>query len=61
MPETGMDWWVVAGVLVAIVGVFVAWRKSARKGANVIRHGSSNRQSGGDNRVEHGDNNDQRN
>ncbi len=31
MPNTSMDWWVIAGVIVAIVGVAIAWTAIRRK------------------------------
>lgn len=27
MPQTGMDWWVILGVFVAVVGVIIASRQ----------------------------------
>lgn len=64
MPQTGMDWWVVVGVLVAIVSVYFAWRQSARmrtRTRNKVEHGSGNELKGGEgntiNSVKHGDNN----
>lgn len=63
MPQTGMDGWVIAGVLIAALGIFIVWRRSGKKTENVIRHGSGNMQTGGDgdvrNTVDHGDNNNQ--
>lgn len=66
MPETGMDWWVIAGVLVAVVAAVIAWRQlRGRKPAttNTITHGSHNTQTGGKgetrNSISHGDNNQQ--
>lgn len=67
MPQTGMDWWVIAGVLVAVVGVWIAWRQY-RKGQpttrNSIKGGNRNAQRGGagstGNRIEDGDDNEQR-
>ena len=32
MPQTSMDYWVIAGVAVAVIGVLIAWR-SMRKNA----------------------------
>ena len=35
MPENGMDWWVIAGVVVAVIAVWIAWRQfKGRKPAN---------------------------
>ncbi|WP_143529944.1 hypothetical protein [Salibaculum halophilum] len=66
MPQTGMDWWVIAGVLVAVFGVWIAWRQyraAKPKTENTILGGNRNRQSGGDgdtvNTIRHGDDNDQ--
>lgn len=27
MPQTGMDWWMVASVIIAALALFIAWRK----------------------------------
>jgi ABC-type nickel/cobalt efflux system permease component RcnA len=67
MPQTGMDWWVIAGVLVAVIGVWIAWRQY-RKGRatthNTIKGGNRNTQQGGFgstvNQIEDGDDNEQR-
>ena len=67
MPQTGMDWWVIAGVLVAVAGVWIAWRQL--KGGkptttNAIKTGNRNTQQGGSgstvNQIDNGDDNEQR-
>jgi LPXTG-motif cell wall-anchored protein len=66
MPQTGMDWWVIVGVLAGIAGAFFAWRqirKPKRKTTNTITSGSGNTQTGGpgetSNAIDRGDNNNQ--
>jgi hypothetical protein len=33
MPQTGMDWWVIAGVVIAAVAAFIAYRQLRTKPA----------------------------
>jgi LPXTG-motif cell wall-anchored protein len=47
MPQTGMDWWIIAGVIVALVGVGVAFLRRPTKTVNEITKGDGNTQSGG--------------
>jgi len=35
MPQTGMDWWVILGVVVAVVGVIIAWRQLKKSRSTV--------------------------
>ena len=67
MPETSMDWWVIASVLVAVIGVYYARRQlkgSGPKTTNEIKGGNRNTQQGGSgptvNRIEDGDDNEQK-
>ncbi len=64
MPNTGMDWWVIIGVLAGVAAAYFAWRQLRGKSAktqNIVEHGSGNELSGGEgetsNTVKHGDNN----
>lgn len=65
MPQSSMDWWVIAAVLVAVV--YYArkqFKASGPKTTNAIKGGSCNRQQGGAgptvNRIEDGDDNQQK-
>ena len=67
MPDSGMDWWVILGVIATIAAAFFAWRQArggAKRTVNTVQHGHRNTQSGGDgettNSVDHGDDNRQR-
>ncbi len=68
MPQTGMDWWVVAGVIIAALALFIAWRKwrggAASRTVNRIGAGHRNDQRGGqgqtENTIERGNDNRQR-
>ncbi len=68
MPQSGMDLWVIAGVLIAAVAAVFAWRQSRghskAQTKNRIDTGHRNNQSGGrgttENTIKNGDNNTQR-
>lgn len=61
MPQTGMDWWVIAGVIAAFAAIAVAFVRLPRKTTNIVKGGSGNTLKGGDgttrNVVKNGDNN----
>ena len=66
MTGSIFDYWQAIVGLVAIIGVFFAWRQwrgKAPKTENTIEHGSGNAQTGGEgdtvNKIIHGDNNQQ--
>jgi LPXTG-motif cell wall-anchored protein len=67
MPQTGMDLWVIMGVLIAGFAAWLAWRQfraiASRRTVNKIGHGSHNTQTGGqgqtENVIERGDHNKQ--
>ena len=63
MPESSMDWWVIAGVIVASFAALVAFMRRPKKTSNTVKGGSGNTQMGGDgttvNSVKDGDNNHQ--
>lgn len=66
MPQSGMDWWVVAGVIIAAIAAFITWRQSrgnASRTTNKIIDGNNNTQTGGKGRtkntIKRGDNNTQ--
>lgn len=66
MPQTGMDYWVIAGVVIAAAAAFLTWRsmrKPTVKTTNKVVGGSGNTQTGGNgttsNEVDRGDNNNQ--
>lgn len=67
MPQSGMDVWVIAGVIVAGVAAFIAWRQwrgaGSRRTTNRVGQGHRNHQTGGqgqtDNTVERGNDNRQ--
>ena len=64
MPQSSMDWWEIAGVVLALIGVVVTFMRRPKKTTNRIDGGSGNHQSGGDgtteNTVTNGDNNRQK-
>lgn len=64
MPQTGMDYWTIGAVIVAIIGVYIAYRQlkgGSVKTTNTVENGKRNELSGGDgqtvNRVSGGDDN----
>jgi hypothetical protein len=63
MPTISMDYWVIAGVIIAVIGVWVAFARRPKKTSNTITNGSHNTQSGGEgttiNKITDGDRNDQ--
>ena len=63
MPQDSMDWWIIAGVIVAVATAAVAFMRRPKKTTNTIKDGSGNIQTGGDgttsNEVERGNDNNQ--
>lgn len=43
MPQTGMDWWVIGGVLVAAIGAYIAWRQLRGRKAGVTQKMTNSR------------------
>lgn len=56
MPQTGMDMWVIAGVVFTAIATFIAWRtwlgRGAKRTKNVIIDGNRNVQEGGEGQTE---------
>ncbi len=52
MPQSSMDWWVILGVIVAIAGVFFAWRQwrgsKFKNTSNIARDSDRVTQTGGE-------------
>lgn len=66
MPQSGMDWWVIAGVIIAAIAAIIAWRQlrgGAARTKNTTIDGDNNTQTGGkgqtENTIERGRNNKQ--
>ncbi|SHK04290.1 hypothetical protein SAMN05444000_117101 [Shimia gijangensis] len=66
MQGSVFDYWQAIVGLIAVIGVWIAWRQfkgGSTKTQNTISHGDRNTQSGGagstENSVEHGDDNQQ--
>lgn len=67
MPQSGMDGWVIAGVLIAAIAALIAWRQlrggGPRRTVNRVGQGHRNHQTGGqgqtENTVERGNDNRQ--
>ena len=67
MQGSTFDYWQAIVGLIAVIGVYIAWRQfksTGPKTRNEITHGSRNKQTGGtgptENRIDHGDDNEQK-